>query len=215
VNRRNAHGCWIVVALCMLVQAGAGSSTNAVGVSIPDITALRMDAESRWPSLIGREMRISLFGQIEALTWEHLRVLSNTAVRANTEADASAWSRKRAGRSGIRAQERAIIAGILMQTDMLNAALAARDPARAETLRTARTYRRVQKDGDRIFGDSRDNVFCFCVDAVQDVAALQAAIGGEEAVGWPCLSKVTDQKDAEKYLLDSLTRLADQAKQLR
>lgn len=224
MNPQPTHGGWSVAALGLLVQVGAcwagaeaadtGAAVHAAAVSVPDMAALRQEAESRWPSVIGRDRRVALFGQIEALTAEHLRVLSKAAVQANIAADAAAWARNRAAQPGLWAQERAIVAGMLLQTDMLDGALAARDPACAATLRLARTCRRVRKAEERIFGDARDNVFCFCVDALQDIAVLQAAVGGKAAAGGPRRTKPTSQKEAELYLLDWLTQLTARAKEL-
>lgn len=212
----------MLVLLGVVLQAGSGCAepgaadpvvTN-LSITLPNMAALRADAASRWPSLIGRRMRCALFDQIEALTAEHRRLLSAVPVRTLVEDDASSWACGRTGQPVIRPQESAIIAGILLQTDVLDGVLAARDPARARALREARQRRRVRADEDRIFGDGRDNVFCFCADALRDISALQVALGGQEC-SWPRLARGAEQREVETYLLDSLKRLTDQAGKLR
>lgn len=220
----NARGCLpgIILGATVLFRLTAAvaspSGTNlpasAGELLVPDMTALRAMAASRWPSAMDRSARLSLFARIDALTVENVRILKASGGRTGTAANASDWSKARFGQNGIRAAERAIIAGILLQVDILDAALMARDPVRAGKARVARTMRPLRREQDRVFGDEHDPVFFFCVDVLRDIAVLQADLQGAASDDWQAPSRISGQKGAETYLLDSLARLVERAKLL-
>lgn len=193
------------------IRRGVGASSSLV---VPDLPALRAIAHSRGISALRRDLRVGLFKQVEAMSLEHLRVLSNAAGRVTTEAKAGDWVVQRAPGRGIPAQDRAIIASLLLQTDLLEAALEQRDPGRLETLKKARNKPFVRRKEDPIFGDLRDHLFSFCMNELQVTAELQAALGAGSAGDWYKPLRARTSKEAEACLLEGVTRLAQRARRI-
>ena len=225
MNRRPSRLGIVISLFVTLTTAGAaGQIKEPVAVKmqvgafsylvVPDLIALRVIAHSRLPSALRRNFRIALFTQIEAMSAEHLRVLTNAAGRLTPETKANDWAAQRAPGPRIPDSDRAIIAGLLLQTDLLEAALKQRDPSRAEALKKSRNIPLFRRKEDRIYGDLRDNVFESYREEMNVIARFQAALGGQSAEGWYKPPKARTPKEAEACLLEGMTRLAQRAKQI-
>ena len=196
------------------VHSGARGELDGV-VAIPEMGPLRKAAVSMWPSVASRATRTKLFRQIEILTAEHLRLLRGASVRPEVEPDLEAWLSRYIPPTRFYPQERAIAAGILLQIDLLDEVLAARDAPRAEAVRAARRLRRLRSEEDRIFFDKRDEVFHYCLDTLDDLQTLQSALAGAEPPpGAPNLAGVRTWADAERHLVARLERLAESARRI-
>lgn len=204
----------------MAIPAGlsaeiTASLTGCGTLTVPDPSRLAAEAGTHWPSLIGRKERLAWANAITTLTTEHVRAARAAGVEVATSGDAGAWLAPRVATPAICRAERALMAGVLMQIDVLDALLSVRDPVQAAALRAARVQRRVRTDDERIFGDRRDHVFCCVVDALDDIADLQTALGDKETVTWTSPARGARQAEVERCVKVYLDQLAARAKVLR
>ena len=221
---RRAGRSWMAAGLMGLAFAAAAladepARSAARGeidgvVAIPDFGQLRKAALSRWPSVASRATRMELFRQIDILTAEHLRLLRGASVRPEVEPDLEAWLASYIPPTRFYPQERAIAAGILLQIDLLDEVLAARDPGKSEAVRAARRLRKLRSEEDRIFFDKRDEVLLYCTDTLDDLQVLQAALAGAEPPGATSLAGIRTWRDAERHLISHLERLAESARRI-
>ena len=143
-------------------------------------------------------------------------MLSNETVRVSCQTVSAEDILKRAGINRLAAQERAILAGILAQTAMLDAVLSRRDQARASAVRSARLMRPVRNKSERVFGDARDLVFCYCVDLLGDIATVQEALGARAQAEWPPPHQAFQGwNDCEVYLIGCVNTLAERSQTVR
>ena len=182
-------------------------------VSIPDQNLLRKEALTWWPSLLSHSVRVALFQPIETLTSEHLRLLRQTALPLRITKDTKTWADTRLGIHSLRPPERAIVSGILLQTDILDGVLTTKDPSRADVLREQRRLRPLRSEQERIFGDRRDEIFFYCFDALHDLSNLQTALGSAAPTFDPTTG-IKSLRDAERWLQTHLERLAERARHL-
>jgi hypothetical protein len=193
------------------ITTGAGPGSSLVA---PDMNALRSLAQSRGLSALERDLRLALFLEIDAMTREHSRALTNVAGRLTITLNAADWMAQRASGKGIPGPDRAIIAGLLLQTDLLEAALKRRNPELAGRLGEARNAKLIQKPGDRVFGDRRDHIFRFCMRELQLIADFQKALGVAEAGNTlsACTARTPDE--AKACLLNGVTCLSERARRI-
>ena len=218
MNRQMSLGVLGVIAAlsasCELPAQPAQTNQVPATLNVPDMAALKDAALSRWPSALSRALRALLFEQIETMTLNHKRLLDEGGIHVRVEQDVSAWSARKCGRKRIPAQDRAILAGILLQTDLLDAALNACDPGQAATLRARRSKHSLRRPNERVFGDARDNVYFGCIDSLHDIAALQLALGLKQSdLELPSFN-ACGPKGAEGQLLEGMRVLAKRAKLL-
>ena len=213
-------GCGIILFSRLLPASqiepewGRARAEDATNLAVPNVAVLRSEVESHGLSLIDRDLRIKLFEQIEVMMANHLHVYRQFRSAPVAECDAAGWAARKVGTRRIPVPDRTLIAAILVQIDILDSALAARDLHGAQVLRDARKLRSLRKKEDAVFGDRRDRFLFFCIDKFADIARLQSAIGGGRVEGWTAFSDARTPAQAEHTLVEGCTRLAERSRQL-
>lgn len=189
-------------------------SSAPAPVAVPDLAHLRSEAVARGFSVVKRNLRIGLFGHIEAMTTNHLRLYRQALLPSAINPDAAGWAVSRVGAKRIPRPDRATIAAILLQIDLLDAVLASRDPRSAQALRQARSRHPLRKKEQEVYGDRRDQFLFFCLDEFANIARLQSAIGGDRLKAWIPPAEATSSGLAELSLVEACGHLAERSRQI-
>jgi hypothetical protein len=107
--------------------------------------------------------------------------------------------------------ERAILAALALQVDMLDKLLSVRNNRGAERLRAGRLTHRILDRKQRIFGDHRDVFVADVLTVLGYIAQLQNALwsAGERSFAFPVGLKTASE--AEEHLLSKLNIIAHRA----
>jgi hypothetical protein len=112
------------------------------------------------------------------------------------------------------ASEKAIVATLALQTDMLLGVLRRRDPALAEEMASRRGLRKLRDPSERFYGDRRDQFVSLVLELMSQANALQATLGARAGEGWGFPTAARSSEDVESYLVGKMAFVADQAEAL-
>ncbi|MDD8026040.1 MAG: hypothetical protein PHI34_05970 [Acidobacteriota bacterium] len=130
---------------------------------------------------LAAEDRARLAVELQRLDEIHLAFVRRAQVLVAETAEPEAFLRAATmgWPSALRAPERAILGTLILQVQMLDAALARKDPAKADDLRAQLRKRKLLSDRQRIYGDDRDIYYAELLARMSEISRLQGALGVE------------------------------------
>jgi hypothetical protein len=143
----------------------------------------------------------------------HLESLRANGRDVRLEAERSGWVHPEVGRWPLFGpkSERALASLLNLQADMLHAVLSARDQPSALALDRQRHQHRVRQPSERFYGDFRDRYVCMVLDLLSNINAYQHALGAAQRTDWDFPTNARTADEAERYVLERLEFVAQQA----
>jgi hypothetical protein len=165
------------------------------------------------PSLLSFPTRARVATMIVQMDEAHKYRLNGSGITFDERVNIDEWIYERTtGKPRmIYLPERAILAALSLQVDMLDKLLLLKTSSEADRLRCSRMNRRILNNNQRIFGDYRDCYVAELLETLSHIGALQNALwtNGENRFEFP--SYLIGGGDVEEYLLSKIQIVARNA----
>ncbi|MCP4215898.1 MAG: hypothetical protein GY765_14690, partial [bacterium] len=165
--------------------------------------------------MMKKRTRKKLAGAIKKLDAVHMRFLEANGYSSESPKDVGKYIKGKTEflPSGVTHCERGIAYGLRMQVDMLDTALADKDPENAALLKEKRSKKRRLKQSFKIYGDYRDVYFYMVLDRLKDVSKMHYYFGVQEKIelDFPVGLK---KGEVEDYLVMKIELVAKRAEGL-
>ena len=112
------------------------------------------------------------------------------------------------------ARERAILAALDSQVEVLDTLLSTQARDEAERLWQARQRIRIVPEDRRIFGDIRDRFVAEVLGQLEQISLLQSALGATGETEWCYPSELRSLEQIESYLVTKLSFVTEKGRRL-